>query len=116
MPLSRISYEETMHRTCEVEASDAAEAEAAFLKGTATVRRVSAWGEPETDVVAVELVMRFLLTAMSASDGLFNATTENVTASLNTTGLSSGKHIVYVQGQDAAGNWGLPTAVFLTIN
>ncbi len=55
-------------------------------------------------------------TAMSASDGLFNTTIENVTASINTTGLSSGKHIVYVQGQDAVGNWGLPTAVFLTIN
>lgn len=54
--------------------------------------------------------------AMSATDGVFNATIEGVTAAVNTTGLSSGKHIIYVQGRDAAGNWGLPSAVFVTIN
>ncbi len=39
-------------------------------------------------------------TSMAASDGSFNAKTENVTASLNTTGLSTGKHLVYVRGKD----------------
>jgi PKD repeat protein len=53
--------------------------------------------------------------AMSASDGSFNATRETVTASLGTTGLAAGRHIVYVQGTDAAGKPGTPNAVLLTI-
>jgi carboxypeptidase T len=38
-----------------------------------------------------------------------------VTASLGTTGLSAGRHIVYVQGTDASGKPGTPNAVLLTI-
>jgi carboxypeptidase T len=53
---------------------------------------------------------------MTASDGAFNAKTESVRATLNTSGLSVGRHIIYVQGQDVSGNWGVPTAVFVTIN
>lgn len=53
---------------------------------------------------------------MSASDGSFNSSTENATASINTTGLSTGKHIVYVRGRDAANNWGAFTAIYLTID
>lgn len=52
---------------------------------------------------------------LSASDGLFNNTVENVTGSINTSGLSGGRHIIYVQGQDADGNWGAVSAVFLTV-
>ena len=53
--------------------------------------------------------------AMSASDGSFNSTRETVTASLNTAGLSAGRHIVYVQGVDASGQAGAPNAVLLNI-
>ncbi len=53
--------------------------------------------------------------AMSASDGSFNATRETVTASLGTTGLAAGRHIVYVQGTDASGKPGTPNAVLLDI-
>jgi len=53
--------------------------------------------------------------AMSASDGSFNATRETVTASLGTTGLAAGRHIVYVQGTDASGKVGTPNAVLLNI-
>ena len=52
---------------------------------------------------------------MNASDGSFNSTRETVTASLGTTGLSAGRHIVYVQGTDASGKPGTPNAVLLTI-
>ncbi len=45
-----------------------------------------------------------VLLPMSASDGAFNATSESVAASINTTGLSAGRHTVFVQGQDSAGN------------
>ena len=54
--------------------------------------------------------------AMTAGDGSFNSTRETVTASLGTTGLGTGRHIVYVQGTDASGKPGTPNAVLLTIS
>ncbi len=53
--------------------------------------------------------------AMTASDGAFNATVENVTATVDTTGLAEGRHILFVRGQDASGNWGAFSAIFLTV-
>jgi carboxypeptidase T len=50
---------------------------------------------------------------MTAVDGSFNATVEAVEATIDTTGLSSGPHIVFVRGQDAAGNWGAVSGVFV---
>ena len=55
-------------------------------------------------------------TAMSAADGTFNSGIENLTGTIDTASLSVGRHIVFVEAQDAAGNWGAPTAVFLTVN
>ncbi len=43
---------------------------------------------------------------MAAADGTFNSTIENVVATVNTTGLGGGRHIVFVRGKDAANNWG----------
>jgi hypothetical protein len=51
---------------------------------------------------------------MAASDGSFDAPTEAVTATLDTSGLSGGRHILFVRGRDAAGNWGAFSAIFLT--
>ncbi len=56
------------------------------------------------------------VTAMSAADGTFNSGIENLTGTIDTASLSVGRHIVFVEAQDAAGNWGAPTAVFLTVN
>ena len=53
---------------------------------------------------------------LSASDGSFNATTEALSGSLNTSGLALGAHTVYVRARDASGSWGPVTAVFLNIN
>ncbi len=53
--------------------------------------------------------------AMSASDGSFNSKTENVEATIDTTGLSDGKHIIFVRGQDVNGNWGAFNAIFLNV-
>ncbi len=52
---------------------------------------------------------------MTASDGSFNTTRETATATLGTTGLGAGRHIVYVQGTDTAGKPGTPNAVLLNI-
>lgn len=53
---------------------------------------------------------------MGAIDGLFDTSIEPVSALIATTGLSSGTHTIFVEGQDAAGNWGVPTAIFLEIH
>ena len=53
--------------------------------------------------------------SMSAKDGAFDEKTESTTATLSTSGLSKGKHLVYVRGKDAAGNFGAVSAVFLKI-
>lgn len=52
---------------------------------------------------------------MAAVDGSFNQTVENVTATLDTTGLPSGRHTIFVRSRDAAGNWGVVSAQFLYV-
>lgn len=54
---------------------------------------------------------------LDAADGSFNAKTENVIGNLDTTGLAPGRHLVYVQGVNAAnsGTPGVPDATFLDI-
>ena len=54
-------------------------------------------------------------TAMTAADGAFDAKAEDATASIDTTGWSAGRHVVFVRGKDEAGNWGAVSAVFLFI-
>lgn len=55
------------------------------------------------------------LTPMAAADSAFNSSAEDLTASIDTTALAPGKHIVFVEAQDANGQWGVPSAVFLTV-
>lgn len=52
---------------------------------------------------------------MTPSDGSFNTKTEGVTATLSTAGWATGRHIVFVRGQDASGNWGPVSAVFVDV-
>ncbi len=52
---------------------------------------------------------------MSAADGSFNAPAEGLTASMDTTAWAPGRHILFIEAQDTNGQWGVPTAVFLTI-
>jgi len=54
--------------------------------------------------------------ALTPSDGTYNEKTEGVTAIIDTTGFSEGKHTVYVRGQDTTGTWGAISAVFLVID
>lgn len=53
--------------------------------------------------------------AMSAVDGAFDGSQEAIEATLDTTGLAAGRHLVWVWAEDAAGNIGVPSAVFLDI-
>lgn len=52
---------------------------------------------------------------MQPVDGNFNNPIEQARATLDTSGLSGGQHILYVRGQDAAGNWGAFSAIFLEV-
>jgi len=52
---------------------------------------------------------------MVASDGNFNSNIENIEGTIDTTGLTSGRHIIYVESKDANGNWGVTSATFLFI-
>ncbi|WP_394830133.1 peptidase M14 [Pendulispora rubella] len=53
--------------------------------------------------------------AMDAADGAFDAKSEKLTATVDTTGWTSGRHIVFVESQDAKGNWGVPSSVFIDV-
>lgn len=53
--------------------------------------------------------------AMAAADGSFNSTVEKVTATVATSGLTPGRHLLFVRGKDAAGNWGAFSAAFLDV-
>lgn len=53
--------------------------------------------------------------SMAAADGVFDSPVETVVATVNTTGWSLGRHILLVESQDAAGNWGAPGAVFVWV-
>lgn len=52
---------------------------------------------------------------IQAADGSFDGSVENLTATLDTAGWASGRHTVYLQAQDSLGNWGVPSALFLTV-
>ncbi len=52
---------------------------------------------------------------MTPGDGRFDAVREAAWAEVPTAGLAPGRHLVFVRGQDAAGNWGPVSAVFLEV-
>jgi hypothetical protein len=53
--------------------------------------------------------------AMQASDGAFNASTEQVRVTISTSGLAPGRHMLVVQGVDASGRAGTPRAVYFKV-
>lgn len=52
---------------------------------------------------------------MQPADGTLDAPEEAVEATLDVTGIEPGRHILYVEGQDAGGNWGPVSAAFFTV-
>ncbi len=53
--------------------------------------------------------------ALTAVDGSFNTSVESGRGVIDTTGLDTGRHIVFVRGQDANDNWGPVTAEFFYV-
>jgi carboxypeptidase T len=52
---------------------------------------------------------------MTVVDGSFNEKIEDVSATVETSGLAPGKHTLFVESKDANNNWGVPGVVFLTV-
>ena len=52
---------------------------------------------------------------MQPADGAWDSKTEDLTATVSTSGWSAGRHQLFVEAQDASGAWGVPTAIFVDI-
>lgn len=53
--------------------------------------------------------------SLDAVDGAFNSSQERLQATIDTTDLAPGRHTIFVESQDANGNFGVPTAIFLDV-
>ncbi len=53
---------------------------------------------------------------MTATDGLLDRSIESMTGIIDIRDWGAEKHLVFVEGQDVAGNWGAPTALFVEIS
>ena len=52
---------------------------------------------------------------MTAADGEFDTAVEGLSATVDTTGLSTGRHTLFVESLAADGTYGVPTAIFLDV-
>ena len=53
--------------------------------------------------------------ALQAGDGTFDSNVESAEGSLDSSALAPGRHFIYVQGTDTAGNAGTPNAAFVDV-
>lgn len=53
--------------------------------------------------------------ALNASDGAFDEISENFTGTIDTTGLTQGQHIIYVESTDSTNTAGVVSAIFFDI-
>lgn len=53
--------------------------------------------------------------SFTAADGTFDSSVETLIATIDSSGLAPGRHTIFVESQDADGNFGVPTAVFLEV-
>ena len=80
----------------------------------------SGYGEPTQNIAAARYsidapswVAGAVTYPLSAADGTFNNPIESLQAAVNLSSVGAGRHIIFVESQDANGNWGPPTAVFV---
>ncbi|MBN2006872.1 MAG: carboxypeptidase regulatory-like domain-containing protein [Anaerolineae bacterium] len=52
---------------------------------------------------------------LAAADGAFDETSELVQGSVGTSGVTRGRHLIYVRGRDADGYWGPVSALFVEL-
>ncbi len=88
------------------------------LTGTVLDQRLGS--DPEVPIAAAEYFIDApgadgTGTALAPVDGDWGQTSEDVTASVDTTTLAEGQHYILIHGKNVNGVWGPYTAVFLTI-
>ncbi|TDR18448.1 M14 family zinc carboxypeptidase [Marinicella litoralis] len=95
------------------------------LSGTATDLRfnngaASTGNEPTQNITAVKAYITTpswqtgaIAIDMTATDGSFNNTEEGFTGSIDSSGLSEGRHTVWFEATDASGITGVPYAIFV---
>lgn len=95
------------------------------FKATATDLRFNQTNgtEPTQNVTSIEYAWDIPFWAPGATvfsgpaaDGAYNSATESVNLSLATSGLSLGKHTLFVRALDASGVYGATSAIFLNVN
>ena len=82
--------------------------------GAESVQNVAA-AEYYIDVPPWETGTAPIAQPLIALDGDWDAPLEGVGASIDTLGLGEGRHTIFLRGQDADGNWGAFSAVFLDV-
>ena len=55
------------------------------------------------------------LFSLESVDGELDSSVEQLTATIDTSELETGRHTVFIESQDANGNFGVPTAVFIDV-
>ncbi|MEJ5246772.1 MAG: M14 family zinc carboxypeptidase [Caldilinea sp.] len=96
------------------------------LTATADDTRYYSGGYGEEPVQPIQ-AMRYTLNApswitdvvahpMTSTTGVFTASVETAFARIDTTGWAPGRHLLFVEAQDADGVWGVPTAIFLDVD
>lgn len=80
------------------------------------------WNEPTQSIRSVRYsidspawITGTVVYTMTALDASWDEPIENVVGIFETSGLSDGRHTLFVQGQDADGNWGVSSAAFFTL-
>ncbi|MBX3014969.1 MAG: hypothetical protein KF832_25835 [Caldilineaceae bacterium] len=53
--------------------------------------------------------------SMTALDGAFNSAVEEIALAVDPSPWPSGRHLLFIEGQDSAGHWGVPTALFVEL-
>ena len=53
--------------------------------------------------------------SLESVDGELDSSVEQLTATIDTSELEAGRHTVFIESQDANGNFGVPTAVFIDV-
>jgi len=53
--------------------------------------------------------------SLTVADGKYDSTTEVLVGAVDTSNLAPGRHTLFVESVDAAGNYGVPSAIFLDV-
>lgn len=71
--------------------------------------------EARYSINAPSWVTGTISTTLTAVDGAFDSKVEEATAAISTASWIPGQYTIFVEGKDTDGNWGVPSAYFVTV-